>query len=201
MRVSPEELLERYGTTYATEAGITLRDKPAALFQLLVLAQLSSRPIAASVAAASTHELLRAGWRTPERMRDSTWQERVDALGRGGYRRYDESTARDLDTLAGQLQTEHRGDLRRLRPDDRDGVPALESALQGFQRIGPTGAAIFCREVQAVWPAVRPYFDDKARSAAGDIGYPTDADDLAGLVEPDQVAAFSSALVRWSLER
>ena len=65
-----EELLAEHGRTYADQAGITLRDKPAPLFQLLVLATLSSAPISADVAATPAHELFRAGWRTPERMRD-----------------------------------------------------------------------------------------------------------------------------------
>ena len=44
-------LLERHGTTYAQDAGIELRDTPAPLFQLLVLANLLSARIGAKVAA------------------------------------------------------------------------------------------------------------------------------------------------------
>ena len=38
------------GTTYADEAGITLRDKPMPLFELLVLCMLASKPIDATIA-------------------------------------------------------------------------------------------------------------------------------------------------------
>ena len=206
-RPTPEDLLASHGTTYAEQAGITLRDKPMPLFQLLVLTQLSSIRISADTAAAAAHELFRAGWRTPERLRGSTWQERVDALGRGGYRRYDESTADYLDELAARVQDAHRGDLRRIRPRDSDSgadaddpVAALRDELTDFPRIGPTGADIFCREVQAVWPEVRPHFDDRARTAAGQLGYPTSARALADLVADEDVARFSAALVRWSLD-
>lgn len=75
------EVLERLGRTYADEAGITLRDKPAPLFQLLMLSMLFSAPISAEAAVASLREIREAGWRTPERLLDSTWQQRVDALG------------------------------------------------------------------------------------------------------------------------
>lgn len=195
-RIGVEELLDRYGTTFAEQAGITLRDKPAPLFQLLVLSMMSSIPIAADVAAASARELFRAGWRTPERMRAATWQQRVDALGRGGYRRYDESTSDYLDQLARQLQDQERGDLRRLRPGPGGSVDALTSALRDFPRIGPTGAAIFCREAQAVWPELRPFFDDRALKAARHLGLPSSAEGLAALVTADQLAALSAALVR-----
>ncbi|MEV6612241.1 hypothetical protein [Kutzneria sp. NPDC051319] len=40
-----KQLLDRFGATYAHEAGITLRDKPAPLYQLLILATLLSARI------------------------------------------------------------------------------------------------------------------------------------------------------------
>src|SRR5690625_182958 len=88
-----DAILKRYGTTYAQQAGIRLADKPAPLYQLLVLATLLSARISSEVAVAAAHELLTSGFRTPQRMADATWQQRVDALGRGHYRRYDEKTA------------------------------------------------------------------------------------------------------------
>jgi hypothetical protein len=92
-------LLDEHGRTFAEEAGITLRDRPSSLFQLLVLSLLASTRISGDISVATARELWAAGWRTPQRMLDSTWQERVDTLGRGGYRRYDESTATRLDEL------------------------------------------------------------------------------------------------------
>lgn len=88
-RMTTRELLDQHGQAYAHQAGITLRDTPAPLFQLLVLTQLSSTRISADIAADAARELFTQGWRTPERLRASTWQQRVDALGRAGCRRYD----------------------------------------------------------------------------------------------------------------
>lgn len=190
------DLLRDHGTTYAEEAGITLRDKPAPLFQLTVLVMLFSAPISAGVAVAAAQELFGAGWRTPARMRSSTWQQRVDALGRGGYRRYDESTARYLTDACEVLDERYRGDLRGLR-DAADGDPRrIHDLVQEFPRIGPTGADIFCREVQQVWPGVRPFFDDRALSGAAKAGLPKDREALAGLVRPTDLARFAGALVR-----
>jgi len=190
------ELLQEHGTTYAEEAGITLRDKPAPLFQLLVLTLLASTRIRAEVAADAARGLFQAGWRTPERMRRSTWLQRVEALDRTHYRRYDERTATRLDELSQLVMDRYDGDLRRLRPADRDGVPELQRALQEFSGIGPTGAGIFCREVQAVWPEVTPYFDDRALRAARRLELPTQPDALARLAPDGRVAELAAALVR-----
>lgn len=186
-----------HGITYAAEARITLRDKPAPLYQLLVLATLLSARISAGIALAAARELYAAGYRTPRRMADATWQQRVDALGRGGYRRYDERTATMLGDGAEQLLSEHRGDLRRLRSED---VGQLRTGLQSFPGIGPAGADIFCREVQAVWPELVPYLDRKALQGAARAGLPEDTSKLAALVPEADVVHLAAACVRAALE-
>lgn len=191
-----EELLREHGRTYAEAAGIELADKPMPLFQLLVLTMLSSTRISADVAVAAARELFAAGWRTPQRMRDAPWQERVDALGRGGYRRYDESTSTKLEQLSQQVLEEHGGDLRRIRPSGPHPADDLARTIATFPRIGPTGSRIFCREVQDVWPEVGPYFDDRALEAADRLGLPSDPGRLAELAPTGQVARLAAALVR-----
>lgn len=193
------DLLADDDRTYAELGGLTLRDEPSPLFQLLVLSALASTRISAALAAGAARELWRAGWRTPERMLGSTRHQRVAALGRGGYRRYDESTATWLTTMARQLLDEERGDLRRLRPGSgsaQERRRALAGALQAYPRIGPTGAAIFTREVQAVWPELGPFFDDRALRAASALGLPTDARALARHAPDGRVAALAAALAR-----
>ena len=199
MKAVVESLLEEHGTTYAEAAGITLRDKPSPLYQLLVLTMLSSTRIDADIAVAAARELFRAGWRTPRKMRDATWQQRVDALGRASYKRYDESTSTKLEQGATWLLETYDGDLRKLRPRDRDGVDALAEAIAETPRIGPVGAQIFVREVQDVWPEVSPFFDDRALDRAEKLGLPTEPEELAALAPRGQVARLASALVRSAL--
>lgn len=187
-----KDLLAEHGTTYAEEAGIRLADKPAPLWQLLVLSQLLAAPITGDIAIAAARELFRAGYRTPRRMQEASWQARVDALGRGHYRRYDESTATRLGEMAEAVIDRYRGDLRRLRDASDD----VEADLQQFKGIGPAGAAIFCREVQGVWPALAPYVDDLAAEGAQRVGLPRSAEHLAQLVERRDLPRLVAACVR-----
>ena len=57
------------------------------------------------------------------------------------------------------------------------------------------------REVQAVWPWVRPFLDPRALEGARRVGLPDDAEALAGLVPPDGLARLAAALVRVALLR
>lgn len=195
-----DALLERHGRTYAQEAGIRLRDEPAALYQLLVLANLLSARIGAPVAVASARALFDAGHRTPEAMQASSWRQRVQALGRGGYKRYDERTATMLGDGAALLLDTWGGDLRTLR-DAADGPRDVLRRLQDFPGIGPTGASIFAREVQGVWPVMAPHVDAKALAGARRLGLPEDAAALAELVAAEQLSMLASALVRVALDR
>lgn len=194
-----KRLLEDHGTTYAEQAGIRLRDVPSPLYRLLVLAHLLSARISADIAVAAAGELSKAGFRTPKRMADATWQQRVDALGRGHYRRYDERTSTQLGDAAQLLLDDYDGDLRHLR-DASSSTADIEKALQRFPGIGPSGAAIFCREVQGVWPDIAPYVDDRVVTGAKKAGLPTSADRLAKLVDADDLPRLCAACIRLSLE-
>ncbi|MBL1072926.1 endonuclease [Nocardia sp. 2] len=193
-------LLERAGTSYAAEAGIRLADKPAPLFQLLVLAQLLSTRISAGLAVAAARELVTSGYTTPHRIADADWQELVDALGRARYRRYDESTATRLGANAALLIDRYHGDLRELAAESDEKPCRLVELLQQFQGIGPTGASIFLREIQDIWPWIRPHFDERARQGAEQLDLPTDPAELARLNPDGHDADLAAALVRVTLD-
>ncbi|MFI9270943.1 endonuclease [Kitasatospora sp. NPDC052896] len=189
-------LLREHGRTFAAEAGVTLRDTPAPLYQLLVLAMLCSTRIKAGIAVAAARELFRAGLRTPRAMADAEWQDVVDALGRAHYRRYDESSATALHAGAELVLERWHGDLRRLRAEAGGETSGIHRLLQEVPRIGPVGADIFCREAQAVWPGLYPFFDRAAREQAAAEGLPKSAEELGRLVRPADAARLAAALVR-----
>jgi endonuclease III len=191
-----KELLSEAGHTYAEDAEITLKDQPAALFKLLVLANLLSARINADIAVAAARELFEAGGGTPRGMAKLTWQERVDALGRGHYVRYDEGTATRLGDMAEKVMEDYGGDLRRLPQKAGHDATTARELLQEFPGIGPTGADIFCREAQAVWVWLRPTFDAVTLKGAERLGLPTDPKRLAEFVGERELARLASALVR-----
>ncbi|MFE7109171.1 endonuclease [Streptomyces sp. NPDC057575] len=212
-RDTVDALLARCGTTYAAEAGIRLRNTPQPLYQLLVLSDLLSARIRASVAVSAARALFAHGMRSPRRMAAATWQQRVDALGEGGYRRYDERTATQLGEGAQLLLADYGGDLRRLREEADGDLDALRAGLRRTPGIGPAGADIFVREVQAVWPEVAPFVDGKALQGAERLGLPASSAKLVELAERTKpagsagpadghgVAVLAAALVRAALDK
>lgn len=194
------ELLERHGRTYADELGLD-PSTPAGLFGLLVFAMLSSTRIRASLAVAGTRALLDAGWTTAERMASSSWENRARTLNESGYARYDERTASQLGDACDLLLDRYDGDLRQLRKAADEDTAREKELLQEIKGIGPTGADIFLREAQSAWAELAPYVDDRTRDEAKQLGLPTDARELAGLVKEKDVPRLVAALVRARLDR
>ncbi|MFI6805148.1 endonuclease [Streptomyces luteogriseus] len=195
------ELVGAHGRTYAEEAGITLKDTPQPLYRLLVLSHLLSARIRGSIALAAARALHEAGLRDPRRMAQASWQERVDALGRGGYRRYDERTATQLGEGARLLNERWGGDLRRLRREADGEVPELRRLLQEFPGMGPAGAGIFLREAQGIWPETAPFLDAKALQGAERLDLPKDAERLTALAGDTDPAVLAAALVRAAVDK
>ncbi|MFP8883975.1 HhH-GDP family DNA glycosylase [Streptomyces mangrovi] len=189
-------LLELHGRTYAREAGIRLRNTPVPLYRLLVLSLLLSARIRADTAVFAARALFDAGLGDARSMAESAWQRRVDALGAGGYRRYDERTATQLGDGAELLLQRYRGDLRGLREES-----GVSERLQRFPGIGPAGADIFLREAQGVWPEFAPYLDRRTREGAQRLGLPASSRELARLVPREELPRLAAGLVRAALDR
>ena len=196
-----KELLKDYGRTYADEAGITLRDTPAPLFQLLVMSLMLSARIAADKAVSATASLFKSGLTTPKKMADASWQERVDAITWSGYKRYDERTATSLGKTAETVLEKYDGDLRKLRDDAHHDVGQLHGKLQTFNGIGKVGANIFLREVQTVWDEVYPFADDAVLKTAGKLSLPTETEKLSKVCRRKDLAPLTAALTRVKLNK
>lgn len=193
-------LLDRYGRTFAQEAGIRLSDQPSPLYQLLVLSTLVSARISADIAVAAARELFAAGYRTARAMSAASWQDRVGALDRANYTRYDGRTSTMLGEGAELLTARWRGDLRRLHDEAAGDVRRVKALLTTFPGIGPVGADIFLREVQATWPDVAPYLDARVLDGARKLALPDDPRKLAKLAGPaSRLPNLAGALVRVAL--
>lgn len=192
-------LLDTAGETYAAEAGITLKDEPAPLYRLLVLTVLLSGRVQAKLGTRACRELVDSGFGSPATMRDAAYDDVHGALDRARFLNKDRTTEALQDGAALVLDRWH-GDLRRMRAEADGDAGALTDRITEMPRVGPVGASIFLREVQLVWPEFRPHLDGKAIEGARAVGLPTDPHELAALVDPDDLARFSAALVRADLD-
>ncbi len=193
------DLLEAGGETFAEEAGIDLADKPAPLYRLLVLAVLLSSRVQAKLGTRACRELVDSGLGSPERMRDAARDDVHAALTRAKFLSKDQTTDA-LQQGAELVADRWHGDLRRMRAEADGDTATLTGLLTEVPRLGPVGADIFVREVQLVWPEFRPHLDGKATGGAAAVGLPTDPAALAELVDGDDLARFSAALVRADLD-
>lgn len=194
-RDTVRKLLAERGETFAEQAHITVRDEPSVLFRLLTLCMLQAKPISTDIAVAALRELNKQGLGTPEKVLSASRSTFLSAFGRAGYARYDESSTTYLKKLARVLTDEYDGDLRELRGPD------VAKKLQKFDGVGPACADMFLREVQGIWPEVAPVFDKKAIEGAKKLGLPESADDLAELVDPEDLPRLAAALVRVALDK
>lgn len=186
------------GRTYAQQAGVVLRDTPSPLYQLLVLTVLLANRLPADTAVGAATGVFRAGWRTPAAMVGSTWQERGNVLAASGYRRFAARTATVLGAGAEVVVERWGGDLRRLRDDAGGESSAVRRAVETVPGIGRLGSAIFCREVQGVWPQLAPFADERVVLGARALGLPTTGAELAALVPAADVVHLVAACVRAS---
>jgi hypothetical protein len=135
----------------ATDLHIDLaKGTDAQVFRWLVACLLFGARISQDIAARAYVELDKLGVLTPHRLAEAGWQDLVDALGRGGYRRYDESTARELISLGRRVLDEYGGHAARIRVG-ADTKRAVTDRVQEFTGIGPAAAGIFVREITPAW--------------------------------------------------
>jgi endonuclease III len=197
-----EGLLQRHGRTFAEELGIPVEDgTPSALFRLLCASLLFSARISAGIAVSAARALAEQGWTTPQKMADSSWEQRARVLNESGYARYDERTTAMLGDTCQMLLDRYGGDLRNLREEAGHQVPRERKLLMQFPGNGNTGADIFFREAQVAWDELYPFADRRVLETARKLNLEGDPQALSGMVDDSQFPRLAAALVRARLER
>ena len=193
-------VLDRHPKSYAEELHIAVGgNTPSPLYRWLIASLLFSARIAAGQAQGAAKALFDQGWRTPEKMAQTSWSERVKVLNRSGYARYDESTSRYIGDTTELLLDRYGGDLRKLRAEAGRDVGKERALLKAFKGIGDVGADIFFREVQVAWDELYPFADRKALDVAGRLGLDDSAEGLARLVDRKDLPRLLTGLVRVGL--
>ena len=134
-------------------------------------------------------------------MTEASWQDRVDALGRGHYKRYDERTATMLGDGAELLTERWQGDLRRLRDEADGAVGVVAGRLEEFSGIGNRRVRVPARGASRV--AVGGPVRGRTRAdGCSRARPPTGRDALARLAGSDRdLARLAAALVRVTLTK
>ncbi len=107
------------------------------LFQHLIRSYLSGKPIQAKIAEKTFAVLVDKGYTSPEAILAAGYDNLVEAMKEGGYKRIDEITSRRLMELSARLRSEYGGMTNLVRSPD------LSKELQTFKGIGPVTAQIF----------------------------------------------------------
>lgn len=151
------ELIKRHGRLYSEELGIKLETKrESELFKWFLASVLFGKRISEQIAAKTYREFVKAGILTPRAILKAGWNKLVEILDRGGYVRYDFSTADKLLELSKVLLESYGSkpltQLHREAKDCRD----LELRLQQLKGIGPVTTNIFLRELRHIWEKANP---------------------------------------------
>lgn len=190
-------LVKNHGRLFSQEIGISLQtETPSSLFQWLTASILFSARIGSDIALEAAKSLNSRGWKTAQRLAQSTWNQRVQALHEAGYTRYQEKTATMLGDTATMLIEQYKGDLRKLRKAARRQPDEERRLLKQCKGLGNTGVDIFFREMQVSWKELAPFADKRALSTASTLKLGRQAKDLAKLTTNKNFPRLIAALVR-----
>lgn len=132
---------------YSQDLGINLKSKKESeLFKWFLACLLFGKPIQQEVAKRTYFEFEKARILTPEKILKAGWDKLVEILDRGGYVRYDFSTATKLLEICKQLKTQY-GTLSKLLKQAKNKKDLVQH-LQEFKGVGPVTIRIFLRDLK-----------------------------------------------------
>jgi endonuclease III-like uncharacterized protein len=173
---------------YSQELGLDLNTAEDR-FKWFLASLVFAKRISSEVAKRTYRELEKEGIVTTQSIMEAGWDKLVEVLDRGGYVRYDFSTATKLLEITASLREKY-GSLEALYSQSKD-AEDLEKRLLEFKGVGPTTVNIFLRELKPVWEKARPQLSPLAKEVASNLGLGE---------EELELPAVESALVRLNLE-
>lgn len=123
------------------------KGKEAELFKWFLASYLFGHRISQKIAVNTWQVFMRHRIFSFNTLSKQSWQTLVDLLGEGHYKRYDESTARNLLSMAGLMQEKYQGKITNLIKS-AENKEDLSQRLQELKGVGPKVSEIFMREIQ-----------------------------------------------------
>lgn len=133
----------------AADLGLHIERKEHVLFQWFLASYLFGKRIQQTVARQTWEVFMQQNVTSPKKIADHSWQQIVDLLGKGNYRRYDESTAKNMRDMAHELIRDYHGNLLNMFDDCSD-EKEFERRLMKLKGVGPKTTEIFMREARPV---------------------------------------------------
>ncbi len=148
-------LVRRLGKPYSELLGIDLKSgNEREIFKWFLAALLFAKPIREESAISAYKVLESEGLVDPESLLSAGWTNLVEALDRGGYVRYDFSTATKILEAVKNLKKKYGtlSSLRELSANEND----LEKRIKGLAKgIGDVTVSIFLRDMRMAWKDVK----------------------------------------------
>ena len=162
-------LLKNYGQLYSKNLGINVDSrKSEEIFKWFLASILYGKRISEKIATNTYREFEKEKLLTPDAILAAGWDKLVEVLDKGGYVRYDFSTATKLLEITKELKNRY-GDLNKINEialSPRD----LEQKFQEFKGIGPVTTQIFLRELRGIWKNANPALSNFALIATKKLG-------------------------------
>lgn len=146
----------KLGKLYSEELGIKLKSKKESeVFKWFLASILFGHRISENIAARTYREFVNEKILTTGAILCAGWDKLVRVLDKGGFVRYDFSTADRLLAVSKMLNEKYSGKITNIHSTSAS-PKDLEQRLQEFIGIGPVTANIFLRELRTVWKKSDP---------------------------------------------
>jgi len=150
------KLAAELGRTYSSLLKIDIKSKKESeIFKWFLASILFGKPIREETAIKTFQLFIAEKIDAPEKITRTGWKGLVDILDRGGYVRYDFSTATKLLEIMEKLRKDYKGKVTNIHAAAKDSTD-LEKRLMEFKGVGPLTTNIFLRELRTVWKKADP---------------------------------------------
>ena len=136
-------------TITAADLGLKVERKERVLFKWFLASYLFGKRIQQDIARQTWEVFMKHDIDTPKKIASKSWQQIVNLLGEGHYRRYDESMAHNLLDMSRELVRDYHGNLLNMFDECADPTE-FSRRLQQLKGVGPKTAEIFLSEAQPV---------------------------------------------------
>ena len=166
-----KQFVRQYGEPFSEILGIDLNSgENKEILKWFLASILYSKPIREGTATKTYKIFEEKGIVSPSKILQTGWRGLVSLLDKGGYTRYDFSTADRLLEIYRNIQKKYAGDLNKIHAASTD-PNDLEERLKNLGKgIGDTTVSVFLRDMRSVWLKADPKPSSLVEMAMKELG-------------------------------